>query len=785
MINETEHSLESLQLEILKADRLNKTILEAMPVGMIEFNGSPPDIVNCNDELVKMFKAPKEKIINEYFKTFMPEIQPSGKSSAQEALEIGARAMAGETVKTEWLHIDADGTPVPCEVTLTRVKDQDEFIGLGFLYDMTEKQKRENELLAANIMNEKLRVTAENANKAKSEFLANMSHEIRTPLNAVIGLSDLILSTDDLNTESRYRLEQVNNAGAALLSTVNDILDISKIESGKFELIEGRYDIPSMINDAVSQSIMHRGDKQIKFIMDVCKNLPTHLYGDELRIKQILNNLLSNAFKYTIQGTVTLSVNCLRDNDDVWITFSVSDTGIGINEEDIPELFSDYVQMDMSANRKIVGTGLGLSITKRLTDLMDGSITVESKYGKGSTFTVKLKQKHITDDLIGPEVISSLMCLSYSEQKRQHIGTLSRISLPYARVLIVDDVVTNLDVARGLMKPYQMQIDCVTGGFEAIEAMHDERVRYDAIFMDHMMPGMDGIEATKLIRAIGNDYTKNIPIIALTANAIVGNEEIFLSNGFQAFISKPIEINRLDTVIREWIRDKEKEKLYVRRDESETQADANAKDANAKDAVNTRILHETIIPGLDTEKGLKRFNGDIDIYLSILHSFTVNTPGLIESIKNTVIDAGSIKSYETIVHGIKGSARAIVADKIADMAEALENASIKKDYDFISTNKSIFEEAVPTLIADIKMLVDKIRSNDQKPYKEKPDNELLEKLLTACENYDMKIVDEAILELQQYEYEKFSDLIPWLHDNAEQTNFDEIVERLNHIRDQL
>ena len=902
-----------MEHDLLTVDRINRSILESMPVGMIVFDGDPLQIIDSNDELSKMFNAPRQQIIDRYFQDFMPEYLPDGSSSREVAMIMCKRAMAGETVKAEWPHITADGVPIPCEVTLTRVKDEDDFIGLGFLYDLTEIYKREQELLKAqeinklqltklnlamkaarigmwdmevirddpvnnvnviqwsdefrdllgftdendfpNIINsfhdclhpedfervtnaiashmldttgntpydieyrvikkngdiahikatgetirdkdgnpirvagtamditgeknnlihlQRLRMQAEDANLAKSAFLANMSHEIRTPLNAVIGLSDLILGTDDdLTEESRYRLEQINNAGATLLGTVNDILDISKIEAGKFELVPGRYDIPSMINDAVAQSILHRGDKPIEFKMDVCKDLPTHLFGDELRIKQILNNLLSNAFKYTKKGTVSLSISCARVESDVLLTFIISDTGIGIREEDIESLFRDYVQVDMSANRKIVGTGLGLSIASKLAELMNGYIIVESEHGKGSVFTVKIEQKSVTDDIIGEEVIKSLVCMSYSEQKRQQIGALSRISLPYARVLIVDDVVTNLDVAKGLMKPYNMRIDCVTGGIEAVEAMHDERVRYNAIFMDHMMPGMDGMEATKLIREIGTDYAMNIPIIALTANAIVGNEDMFLNKGFQAFISKPIEINRLDAVIREWVRDKEQEELLLLQDDQP--------DEPLQGSTSDLMKFDKTIPGLNIRKGLKRFSGDSDAYLDVLRSFTVNTLTLLESSRIMSEDKSRISDYETIVHGIKGSSRAIHAEDVGDMAEALEEAAKSGDSDYIAVNNDSFIEKTMTLMSDIKVLLDEVRPSINKPMKDKPDRDILKKLMEACENYEMGIVDESIAELEAYGYETDGDLVVWLHDNAEQTNFDEIVEKLTEI----
>jgi len=626
------------------------------------------------------------------------------------------------------------------------------------------KRKGENALREATLK-------AQQASDAKSSFLANMSHEIRTPLNAVIGLSDLILDTDDsLNEESRYRLSQINNAGATLLSTVNDILDISKIEAGKFELIPTDYDTPSMINDAVTQSILHKGEKSIEFIMNICENLPTHLLGDELRIKQVLNNFLSNAFKYTMEGKVELTVNCVREGDEVWLTFVIRDTGVGIKPEDIPNLFSDYIQMDMSANREILGTGLGLSIAKRLVELMNGSIKLESEYGKGSIFTVQLMQKHVTDDVLDPEAIERLKQLNYSEQKRRQFGNMLRLNLHYARVLIVDDVVTNLDVARGLLKPYNLQIDCVTSGQKAIEAILDKRVRYNAVFMDHMMPVMDGIEATKRIRKIGTDYAKNVPIIALTANAIVGNEEMFLQQGFQAFISKPIEIVHLDAVIREWVRDKQQEELYMRTDVRSHHVH--------KDDKNWRALHKNI-PGLDIEKGLLRFSNDKSAYVEVLRSYSRNMPALLEASRE--INKDDLADYITVIHGIRGSSGGICAVDIAKMADDLERAAIDGNYAFVAANNEALIENSQNLISNIDILLDEINTDNQKHKKERPDKETLQNLCAACENYDMKSIDAALDELEAYEYEFDGDLVVWLRVNAEEMNLDEISKKLSAL----
>jgi len=525
-----------------------------------------------------------------------------------------------------------------------------------------------------------------------------------------------------------------------------------------------------MINDAVTQSILHKGEKSIEFIMNICENLPTTLFGDELRIKQVLNNFLSNAFKYTLSGTVELTVRCDRENEYVRLTFMVRDTGIGIRQEDINNLFTDYVQMDMSANRQIVGTGLGLSIAKRLIELMDGNVTVESEYGKGSTFTVCLMQKHVTDDVLGPEAIERLKQLNYSEQKRRLYGYMARLNMHYARVLIVDDVVTNLDVARGLMKPYNMQIDCVTSGQEAIEAILDKRVRYNAIFMDHMMPGMDGIEATRLIREINTDYAKNIPIIALTANAIVGNEEMFLEKGFQAFISKPIEIAHLDAVIREWVRDKDQEDLYQRTSGDDRPVYEDDKDWQAL---------EKGVPGLNIEKGLARFYNDKSAYAEVLRSYSKNTPLLLEASQK--ITKNNISEYITVIHGIRGSSGSICAEETAAMAEELEKAALAGDYDYVNANNANLVEKALKLISDISEMLERINADNQKHIKERPDKETLSKLRIACENYDMSSIDAALEELEANDYKHDGELIIWLRENAEQMNLDEITKKLAAI----
>jgi signal transduction histidine kinase/CheY-like chemotaxis protein len=406
---------------------------------------------------------------------------------------------------------------------------------------------------------------AEAVSQAKTAFLANMNHEMRTPMNVIVGLTDLMMEEDDISVSAKETVTKINTAATTLMGLINDVLDISKVEAGKLELTPVQYELASFINDIITLNIIRIGEKPIIFKLDINDSLPSTLYGDDLRLKQILNNLLSNAFKYTEKGTVTLSVSSQTVSDSMsgtvtWITFTVADTGIGIRQEDIPKLFGVYNQVDTRINRKIEGTGLGLSLTKKLVELMDGQIIVESEYGKGTVFRARVRQGYVSDEIIAKEIIQNLCGFRYSDKKKQAKGKLKRIDLSYARVLVVDDFVTNLDVAAGMLIKYKMQVDCVLSGKEAIDRISIGDPVYAAIFMDHMMPVMDGVEATRAIRALGTEYAQKIPIIALTANAIAGNEQMFLENGFNAFISKPINVMTLDAVVQQWVKDSVKEK---------------------------------------------------------------------------------------------------------------------------------------------------------------------------------------------------------------------------------
>ena len=737
---------------------------------VVEDPVSPNNKFTWSKEIRQMLGFKDESDFPNLLSSWSNRLHPDDKEQVLEAFAAHITDMSGTTpydityrLKTkneEYRHFHAYGNTLrnPAGIPL-RVA--------GALMDITERVDM------AEALKEAL-VEAESANEAKSEFLANMSHEMRTPLNAIIGLTGLSLENDFLDDETQQHMEKVHNAGTTLLGIVNDILDISKIESGKFELVPVDYCVPSLINDTVTQNLLRIGEKSITMKLDVGTEMYARLYGDELRIKQIMNNLLSNAIKYTSEGEVELMLHCSHQDDVVRLVIKVRDTGHGIKADDLDKLFMDYSQLDMKANRKIEGTGLGLSITKRLCELMDGTITVESEYGKGSVFTVAVNQTLVSDALIGSEIIKNLNTFHYFDDRRAREKKLERISLPYAHVLVVDDNHTNLDVAKGLMKPYGMKIACVDSGQKAIDAIKALEGRFDAIFMDQMMPGMDGIEATQKIREIGTDYAKNIPVIALTANAIVGNEEMFLSKGFQAFLSKPIDISRLDSVIRQWIRDKDKEKQYAVEENDTVGYDQS-------DSETVSIFRGKGVAGLNINKGIKRFGGNERSYLEILRAYTANTKKILDTIDT--VNEENIKSYEITIHGVKGSNYSICADRLGDLAKKLEHAAKAKDLYYIAEYNPPFLNVSRDFISNLEGFLATFETEEKKQSKDKPDREVLSRLYTACDSYDMDEVDAAMEEIAAYSYDSDEGLADWLQENVDLMNFSDIVIKLSEILD--
>lgn len=395
------------------------------------------------------------------------------------------------------------------------------------------------------LVTEKNKQEAIAAREAQAKFLANMSHEIRTPINAIIGMNEMILRENEDDTIEDYA-HNIQSASKMLLGLINDVLDFSKIESGQLELVEDTYHLGSLLQDAVLLMNARAAGKPISTHVEVESELPSKYWGDELRIKQILTNILSNAVKYTKEGSVTLKVSHKPlDKEQVMLVMSVTDTGIGIKKEDLPKIFDGFKRLEIDKNRNIQGTGLGLNIAKQLVTQMRGDITVESVYGKGSTFTIYVPQKVMDRKHLGN------LKDSVNANRREQTAPEIRFTAPQAQILIVDDNNMNLSLMKGLLKRTQMQVDLVKSGQECLELTKDKK--YDIIFMDHMMPEMDGVEALNFLRAdTGNPNSTGV-VIALTANAIAGCREMYLGYGFNEYLSKPIQADKLEEMILQYL----------------------------------------------------------------------------------------------------------------------------------------------------------------------------------------------------------------------------------------
>ena len=487
---------------------------------------------------------------------------------------------------------------------------------------------------------------ADSASKAKSSFLANMSHEIRTPINAILGMDEMILRESAEKSAIAYA-EDIESAGRTLLSIINDILDLSKIEEGKMEILSAHYDLSSLINDLVNMTRTRAEDKGLRFDVHVDETTPCLLVGDEIRVRQCAINILTNAVKYTEKGSITLTVGYeKRSEESIALQFSVADTGIGMKPEDMEKLFSPFERIEEARNHGVEGTGLGMSITKQLLALMGSTLNVESVYGKGSTFSFAVEQPVVKWNGVG----------QFTERLRagtQHKSYREMFHAPDARVLVVDDTPVNLTVMRGLLKRTRVQLDTAESGREALELAKERR--YDAVFIDHMMPEMDGIETLHELQKLPG--MADVPCIALTANAISGAREMYLKCGFSYYLSKPVDGAKLEKILMAFL---PREKIFS--------ADDAAPEVPA--VTLPRWLHT--VDGLDAEAGL-RHCGSEEVYLETLTIYAKNVASSADELIR-YRDANDPKNVTVKVHALKSTSRAIGAETLGALAAKLELA---------------------------------------------------------------------------------------------------------------
>ena len=542
------------------------------------------------------------------------------------------------------------------------------------------------------------------ANVAKSRFLANMSHEIRTPINGILGMDTMLLK-ECKDDNIREYAKNIQSAGQLLLSIINDILDISKIESGKFEILPVEYELFSVLNDCCNMAKSRLEDKQIAFEMQINPQLPSRLYGDEVRIRQIINNLLSNAAKYTVEGRVTLSMDFeKREDSRIQLRVSVEDTGIGIREEDLGKLFESFTRVDEKRNRNIEGTGLGLNLTKNLAELMNGDISVESTYGKGSCFTVKIEQKIVDAAPIGDFAERYQNFLKVSDEK-----TVSLLA-PEAEILVVDDVEMNLKVVKGLLKETKIQIDTATGGLECLECV--KKKHYDIIFLDHMMPEPDGVETLRRMNQMTDNLNMDTPVIMLTANAIVGAREEYISAGFNDYLTKPIQEDRLLEMLLKYLPEglisrsrKEADAAEeLQQQAADTEEESQQETAEQKEKAWEEQIRQLEESGmLDTQLGMKYCVQDANFYLEILREYA---RGEKSAQMEELYKAGEWENYKTLVHALKSTSLTIGAVRLSEEAKALENAAKERDLSYIHENHGKTMEAYRELTEKLKSVVE-------------------------------------------------------------------------------
>lgn len=540
-------------------------------------------------------------------------------------------------------------------------------IGIAYLINAEERAKESDELRMAKLV-------AENASRQKSTFLANMSHEIRTPINAIMGMNEMVLRECE-NDNIRIYSENIQSASRLLLSLVNDVLDFSKIESGKMEIVCDNYYLDVMIHDVVNLIRGKAEQKNLEFYVEVQKEIPNQLFGDELRNRQIIGNLLNNAVKYTQEGSVSLKITYDTSEPEdgeqnrIELLIQVSDTGIGIRQEDMGKLFGNFERLDLEKNRNIEGTGLGLAITKKLAEAMGGSVEVTSEYGRGSTFSVRLPQKVVDSTPIGEFEMEAV-----AETDTQGVY-MEKFHAPEARILVVDDNNMNLMVVKGLLKKTKVQIVTCNNGRECLERMQKEH--FHIILLDHMMPGMDGMEVIKRTRTLENNRCTSTPIIALTANALKGMKEMYLEAGFTDYLSKPVDGEKLEQMVRKYLPEE-----LVHTPEEEVQACSGTSTSNP---IVETATEENDTPLIDQNTAMVYCGNDEELYREILDCYCLEKEENQEKMKKCLED-NNLADYRILIHALKSTSLNIGCKSLYNMALELEKACKNNDLDYVKEN---------------------------------------------------------------------------------------------------
>ena len=577
------------------------------------------------------------------------------------------------------------------------------------------------------------KLSAEASSEAKTSFLANMSHEIRTPINAIIGMDEMIIRESKEAGIIRYA-NNIRNASKTLLSLINDILDFSKVESGKMEIIDSNYQVSSMLNDLVNMIQSRASDKSLELILDIDEQLPCELYGDEVRLRQIITNLLTNAVKYTKEGSVTLKIRVTKlENSIGRLDVAVIDTGIGIRKEDQGKLFDSFQRVDEAKNHNIEGTGLGLALTKYLLEAMGSKLLLESEYGKGSAFYFGLEQKIVDDTPIGDYQ------KMYEKSRQENERYRESFQAPDALILVVDDTRMNLEVCKGLLKKTKVQIDVAESGAECLQMC--EQKEYHLILLDHKMPHMDGVECLQRIRQQEEGLNTNTTVIALTANAITGAKEYYLKNGFDDYLSKPVQGEKLEQLLCQYL----PSELLLSPEEA------------------TIASYETVsaevpeIIGIDEEDALSYAGESQEEYLKNLKLYLEEYDSKRTQIQEA-FEKDDWENYQILAHSIKSTSRLIGANDMSLLAKSMEEAAAKRNAIRIRGDHEVFMDQYERLCQRIKVAVANVvmTSNvpELKPVSKDEMHELISHMKTSVDEFDMSALHDQLEQLIGYDYLK-------------------------------